>query len=331
MRLREVINNMKIKFHLPGLRFNYPLNMMLCSMMKKYPEFFRPDVEIGSFFGEFPTSRWNGGRFSNGDQCDAGFIQNVIRTINAQGIPIRYTYTNPLLHESDLKDEYCNFCMKAADNGMNEVLVVSPVLEEYIRKNYPGYKINSSTCKEIRTIEALNEELEKDYNLVVLDYNLNNQFELLEKIKDKARCEVLVNACCVPNCPRRGDHYKAIAKQQEIVLKNRKLPPGKQLPMKGWQCAYGDKNTFYTIQDYPTFISPDDVYEKYVPMGFYNFKIEGRTANLFGLIDKYAHYLMKPERRDEGRLMLTLNLQQSKIINVSTPRKSEWRNDGAKK
>lgn len=315
---------MRVKFHLPGLRYNYPLNMTLLSMLKTYPEFFRPGLEIASFFGEFPTSKWNGGRFSNGDQCDAGFIQNVIRSINEQGVPIRYTYTNPILNSSDLDDPYCNFCMQAADTGMNEVLVVSPVLEEYIRKTYPGYKINSSTCKEIRDIEGLNEELEKDYALVVLDYNLNNQFELLEKIEHKERCEILVNACCVPNCSRRGDHYKQIAKQQNVVLTNRKMPPDKQIPVPGWYCEHGDKNTFYSIQEYCTFVSPDDIWEKYAPMGFENFKIEGRTANIFGLIDKYAHYLMTPERRDEGRLLLTLNLEKSKVITVNRPRKGTW-------
>ena len=315
---------MKVKFHLPGLRYNYPLNMTLLSMLKTYPEFFREGLEIGSFFGEFPTSKWNGGRFSGGDQCDAGFVQNVIRAINEQGVPIRYTYTNPLINRNDLEDPYCNFCMKAADNGMNEVLVVSPILEEYIRKTYPSYKINSSTCKEIRDIDGLNEELEKDYALVVLDYNLNNQFDLLEKIKDKERCEVLVNACCAPNCPRRGDHYKYIGKQQNVVLTNRKIPQDKQVPVPGWYCEYGEKNTFYTIQGYSTFVSPDDVWDKYVPMGFVNFKIEGRTANIFGLIDKYAHYLMKPERRDEGRLFLTANLEKSKVISVSRPRRGTW-------
>ena len=315
---------MKVRFHLPGLRYNYPLNMTLLSMIKTYPEFFREGLEIGSFFGEFPTSKWNGGRFSGGDQCDAGFIKNVIKSINGQGVPVRYTYTNPLINSSDLDDPYCNFCMKEADNGMNEVLVVSPVLEEYIRKTYPSFKINSSTCKEIRDIDGLNEELEKDYALVVLDYNLNNQFDLLEKIKDKERCEVLVNACCVPDCPRRGDHYKHIAKQQNVVLTNRKIPQDKQVSIPGWYCEYGEKNTFYTIQKYSTFVSPDDVWEKYVPMGFVNFKIEGRTANIFGLIDKYAHYLMKPERRDEGRLFLTANLEKNKIITVGRPRKGTW-------
>ena len=37
-------------------------------------------------------------------------------------------------------------------------------MEEYIRKNYPSFAVNSSTCKEIRDIDGLNAELDKDYN-----------------------------------------------------------------------------------------------------------------------------------------------------------------------
>lgn len=315
---------MAVRFHLPGLRYNYPLNMLMLSMTKTYPHYFREGVEIASFFGEFPTSRWNGGRYSGDDQCDAAFVRAVVATINRAGIPVRYTYTNPLINEADLQDAYCNFCMKAADNGMNEVLVFSPLLEAYIRERYPRFKINSSTCKEIRSVAALNEELEKDYSLVVLDYNFNNQFELLEQVRHREKCEILVNACCVPNCPRRGAHYRAIADMQRVALKNRSHPEGSKIPVPQWRCEYGENASLYTIRDYPTFISADDIWEKYVPMGFENFKIEGRTANLFSLVDTYCYYLMKPEYKDEGRLMLMINLENSKVIKVNRPRKGSF-------
>ena len=315
---------MKARFHLPGLRYNYPLNMIFLNMMKRFPEYFKEDVEIASFFGEFPTSYWNGGRFSNGDQCDAGFIKEVVKSINAQGIPIRYTFTNPLITEADLDDPYCNFCMQVADNGMNEVLVFSPILEQYIRDKYPSYKINSSTCKEIKDMKVLDEELKKDYNLVVLDYNLNNQFDLLSQIENKEKCEILVNACCVPNCPRRGEHYREVAKQQRVALMNRKCPADKQIPLPKWYCEYGDKNSIYTIRDYKTYVSPEAIWEKYIPMGFQNFKLEGRTADIFLLVDTYCFYMMKPERMGEGRLLLLSNLRNNKIITVSAPRKGTW-------
>lgn len=313
-----------VKFHLPGLRYNYPLNMMILSMMKAGPEFFRDNIEIASFFGEFPTSRWGGGRFCNADQCDSNFIKMVVAEYNKAGVPVRYTYTNPDLNEHDLEDPYCNFCMEVADNGMNEVLVVNETLEKYIREKYPSFKVNSSTCKEIKNIDALNAELEKDYNLVVLDYNLNNQWDFLEQITDKERCEILINACCIPNCPKRGEHYKFIGQQQKVVLMNQKLPKDKQIKVPHWYCEHGEKNTLYKIMSFPTYVSPDDIFEKYVPMGFRNFKIEGRTGYLFNLIECYCHWLMKPEKRDEGRLMLIANLQSSGIINVSKPRPSSW-------
>ncbi|MCH5272522.1 MAG: hypothetical protein J1E35_02500 [Lachnospiraceae bacterium] len=316
---------MKVRFHLPGIRYNFPLNMLLLRLMENSPHFFREGLEIASMFGEFPTSKWNGGRFAGGgDQCNAEFIRAVIQKINEEGIPIRYTYTNPLLTEADLQDPYCNFCMKEADNGMNEVIVVSPILEEYIRKNYPNFKITSSTCKEIRDMDALNEELEKDYKYVVLDYNLNNQFDLLEQIKQKEKCEFLVNACCIPNCPRRGEHYRFVANQEMIALKNRKLPAGMQIEVPRWYCEYGEKTSLYIYKDYVTHISPEAIWETYVPMGFNNFKLEGRTANIFLLIDTYAYYFAKPEYRDEMRLLLTANLEANKVITVNKPKKGVW-------
>lgn len=310
----------KVRFHLPGLTYNYPLNMFWVSLLKTHPEFFREGVEIGSFFGVFPFSLWNGGRLLRDEQCDPNFVKEVVKNVNAQGIPVRYTYTNPLIEEEDIHDSFCNFCMQVGDNGKNEVMIVSPILEKYIRETYPSYVHNSSTCKEIKDVDALNKELEGDYKYVVLDYNLNNRWDLLEHVQQKEKLEVLVNTLCEPGCKRRGEHYKNVGRNQRIILENRKLPAGQKKPIEAWHCAYGDKNCIHTIQDYPTFISADDIWEKYVPMGINNFKIEGRTAYLFSLIDTYCYYMLKPECVGEARLMLIKNLEAAKIININQPR-----------
>lgn len=315
---------MSVKFHLPGLRANFPINMLLVKLMQHSPHYFREGLEIASFFGEFPTSKWNGGRYCGGDQCSTEYIRQVIKAVNAEGIPIRFTYTNPLITEEDLSDPYCNFCLREADNGLNEVIVVSPILEEYIRECYPNYKITSSTCKELKDIDAVNAELDKDYHIVVLDYNLNNKFDFLEQIKKKEKCELLANCCCVPNCPRRGEHYRFMATQEQIALQNRKLPANKQIEIPSWYCEYGEKTSVYVFKEYETHISPEAIWEKYVPMGFNQFKLEGRTANLFLLIDTYAYYFAKPEYRDEMRFVLTTNLQANRVITVNKPRKEVW-------
>ena len=83
-------------------------------------------------------------------------------------------------------------------------------------------------------------------------------------------------------------------------------------------CAVGVSLLFHT------YISPEAIFEKYVPLGFNNFKIEGRTGNLFNLIESYCLWLMKPEKRDEGRFMLITTLQATKVINVAQPRPGVW-------
>ena len=87
-----------------------------------------------------------------------------------------------------------------------------------------------------------------------------------------------------------------------------------------------DTSTDYmhTIQDYPTFISPEDIWEKYIPAGINNFKIEGRTGNLFSLIDTYCFFMLKPEKAGEARLLLLRNLEKARVITVSKPRPGQW-------
>ena len=314
----------KVRFHLPGLRYNYPLNMFWLSLLKQYPQYFREGVEIGSCFGEFPMSLWTGGRYVSGDQCDAGYIKAVIKNLNDQGVPVRFTYTNPEITKEDLDDPYCNFCMECANNGKNEVIIFSPVLEEYLRKKYPNFAYNSSTCKEIRDLDALNAEIAKDYKYVVLDYNFNNRWDILEKVEHPEKLEILVNALCIPDCPRRGEHYINQARNERIAIKNRSLPPEKRIPTIPWHCEYGDRNNIHTIQDYRTFVKPEDIWEKYVPAGINNFKIEGRTANLFSLIDTYCFFMLKPEYAGEARLLLLNNLTHAGIITVNKPRPGHW-------
>lgn len=78
-----------------------------------------------------------------------------------------------------------------------------------------------------------------------------------------------------------------------------------------------------------TYVSPEAIWEKYVPMGYVNFKIEGRTANLFQLVDTYCHYMIRPEYEGEARLLLLANLEKSHIITVNKPRPAKWENQSS--
>jgi hypothetical protein len=86
--------------------------------MKKYPEKFNDDYEIGSVYGTFPGAIWNGGRAVFGVMSKKD-IKLVLDNYNKLGIPVRFTWTNSLLEEKHLNDTYCNLIMELANNGRN--------------------------------------------------------------------------------------------------------------------------------------------------------------------------------------------------------------------
>ncbi len=299
---------MKARFHLPDFSGNFKLNLLFADMLKNRPDFFREGVEIASFYGVFPPCIWNGGR-PQGGMTDKNFIKAVIKTFNDRGIPLRYTFTNLMLEKKHLSDERCNMVLNLSNNGLNEAIVASPVLEDYLRRNFPKFKLTSSTCKRLNTEEALLAELEKDYHIVVLDYDFNNNFEVLEKLPRKKDIELLVNACCEPECPRRLEHYKSIGVQQIAYCEHIKKYPNLPFDADKYDtdnfrnCPFAKRGTF-EIRGLKTHISPDDIWEKYIPMGYEQFKIEGRTASPINVLETYMYYMAKPECRDEARFFL---------------------------
>ena len=149
---------MNINYHIPDFLKHFKLNRILIEALEIHPEWFRDNVKIGSSYGVFPTALWNGGRGSFG-LTDDRTMREVLKYYNDKGIPCRYTFTNPLITEEHLNDPFCNKMLKFGDNGLNEVIVFSPVLEQYIRENYPSYKITASTCRQLKTVEAVEEQL----------------------------------------------------------------------------------------------------------------------------------------------------------------------------
>lgn len=90
---------MKARFHLPDFAGHFKFNLVFAEMLAKYPHYFREGVEIASVYGVFPPSLWNGGR-TQGGISDKNFIKGVIKAFNDRGIPLRFTFTNPMLEKN---------------------------------------------------------------------------------------------------------------------------------------------------------------------------------------------------------------------------------------
>lgn len=297
---------MNAQFHIPGISTHFDLNYNYIKLVKERPELFRDGVEIASVYGTFPPALWNGGRAIRG-YTDLNSVAQIIKAYNDLGVRVRLTFTNPLLQPEHLEDEFCNEVCRIAENDINEIIIFSPLLEQYLRKKYPKFTYTSSTCKQIEDPEELKKELDRDYRLVVLDYNWNNQFDFLETLPHKEKCEFLLNAICISHCPMRKYHYQYLGQQQIInneiaplvgIMGAEIVPEG----MKPFRCPYD--TSLEKGMNQQTYISCDALYNKYMPMGFSNFKIEGRTYSHMAMLGEYIKYMVKPECEEEVHSIL---------------------------
>ena len=281
-------------FHLPGLfRFIRGYEVLL-EMIQDNPSILKDNVKIGSIYGS-PACIWNGGRIIAAT-FDKGDFENVKNVMEKYGIPARLTFTNCLLEEKHIYDTVGNILLEVFNTGHNEIICNKEVLENYIRNKYKdNYKYISSTTKRLLDKEQQLQELKKDYYLIVLDYNHNKDFDFLQTIENKDKCEILCNAVCKPNCPLRAKHYEEISKAQ---LENdcRIL----------FQCEDAHKWFWQVKKENQSFISIEDIKNIYLPMGFSNFKLEGRTSNPMDWVEIILYYLIKAEYKEETRAKLQI-------------------------
>lgn len=277
-------------FNIPGFYDHLELNKFIIRLQIEHPEYFYEDVKIASVFGNFHLCPWDGGRnfiYYNQQQTKEEVIQ-ISSLYNSADIPLRLIFTNPTIEDTDVYNRYCNMILKELHNGMNEVCINSPILEKYIRENYPKYKIISSTTKRLSSPEKSLDELNKDYFQVCLDYDLNHNLEYLESIPKEQRhkVEFLSNAICKPNCLIRKKHYEYTGRAQKTWLRD------KYDVYQG--CNIKESITHPSKLGKGNNLSLGDI-DKYNKMGFKYFKLEGRTLPSSELFGCYLYYFIKPE------------------------------------
>ena len=277
----------EIYWHLPGFCYFFYLNQVLIKLMKDYPDKFMDGYKIGSVYGTFPGAIWNGGRAVFGLTAK-GDMEKILSTYNRMDVPVRFTWTNSLLTKEHLSDTYCNLIMRLADNGKNQVLVNTQVLEDYLREKYPSFAYISSTTKRITDPAKLQEELERDYFLVVLDYDLNHDEQVLDMLRPCAdRVEILVDEICFPGCERRREHYADESRAQLEFEKG-----------TVFDCPNRTKKpSFAECRKRPAFISREEL-GGYIEKGFCNFKLVGRGLPIEMVKESYLYYLVKDGQQE---------------------------------
>ena len=94
------------------------------------------------------------------------------------------------------------------------------------------------------------------------------------------------------NCPDRKACYENVSQKNlgEIVASHKCRQPGSE---RGYRFSLAMKN--------PSFISLENIRETYLPLGFSNFKIEGRGLGSALLLEFILYYMTKPKHHLEVR------------------------------
>lgn len=294
----------KIYYHLPGLFEFYELYQKFLPLFDKHREYFYDWCEIGSIYGAPADCIWGGGRVGFGD-CNPYEVKELM---NKYGISARLTFSNSLLRDEHLRDYKCNELCRIFAEGkeyQNGVIIYSDILLDYLKNRYENLYFISSTTKVLTDFSEFRDELcREEYKYIVPDFRLNKEFEKFEDLsqEEKDKVEFLCNECCYFGCNDRKACYENVSRKNLGELEEH-------------QCKAPDLSGGYSFSKAmtnPGFISVDDIVSTYAPMGFSNFKIEGRSLGSVLVLEFLLYYMVKPQYqinvREEIYLDNTLDL-----------------------
>ena len=273
-------------YHLPGLFEFYELYRAFLPLFREHREYFHGWCDIGSIYGAPADCIWGGGRVGFGDNDP----REVLALMQEYGISARLTFSNSLLRKEHLSDKQCNrLCTLFNEQGGNGVIVHSDLLLEYLKGHYPDLYFVSSTTKVLTDFrQFLNEVNRDDFRYVVPDFRLNKAFDKLNSLTNtqKDKVEFLCNECCWFGCTDRKKCYETVSRKNlgESCGDHHCIAPGGN---EGYRFSKAMTN--------PGFIGVKDIRNRYLPMGFSNFKIEGRGLGSALILEFLLYYMTKPE------------------------------------
>ena len=280
-------------YHLPGLFEFYELYKIFLPLYREHRDWFYDWCDIASLYGAPSDCLWGGGRaaFSDAD------VDDVLELANEFGISARLTFSNSLLREEHLSDRKCNeLCKKFSNTSVKSgVIVHSDLLADYLKSKYPQLYLVSSTTKVLTNFDDFQAELSRpDFDYVVPDFRLNKAFDKLAALPQvqKDKVEFLCNECCDFDCKNRKLCYENVSRKNlglEVADHKCSSPDA----AGGYRFSLAMKN--------PAFIGLQDIKNTYLPMGFTNFKLEGRGLGSAIVLEFLLYYMTKPESQLQVR------------------------------
>ena len=294
-------------YHLPGLFEFYEFYCEFLPLWRDHRDWFYEWCDIASIYGAPEGSLWGGGRTSVGN-ADA---RDILKLTEKYNISARLTFSNSLLREEHLTDKKCNDLCKLFEGAKipSGVIVHSDLLLEYLKEKYPDLYLISSTTKVLTNFDDFRAELNRpDFKYIVPDFRLNKSLDQLASLtqEEKDKVEFLCNECCDINCTSRKACYENVSRKNLANFSD--SDPAEEIP--DYKCTSPEGQGGYKFSKAmknPAFISIQDIQKTYIPMGFSNFKLEGRGLGSAILLEFILYYMTKPEHHIEVREAIYLD------------------------
>ncbi len=233
------------------------------------------DIQI---YGVLPTSLMgSGGSGPNIPSMTTEQAEEYIDSAHSAGLTFNYLLNAPCLNNMEWREDTHRELLQHLewlDNaGVDGVTVAIPYLMELIKRQFPRLRVEVSTIAHVNSVARAEFFESLGADSIILDYNINRDFELLEAIRSAVNCElgVMTNTLCLYQCPYEYYHNNALghASQSHNALN------GYYIDYCAFQCSlnrFDDPSQFIKAR----WIRPEDVHV-YQQMGMNFFKVSGRA------------------------------------------------------
>lgn len=282
--LKKKIN---VQISLPNFHNQVFLNLCFITLQENNKTVFKNGFQITAAEGCFPYSIWSLDRDRR--YITAHDVETTLDLYAKHGISVNYIFDNDCISKDDLSDRFSNMLLELAHKSGNGVYVKSDLLYDYIKQNFPVYKLIKIADKD-----------DFDKKDILIESKYNNFFKK-DDVKFKENAYITLNPICPADCRHYDEHRTYIANEQLNFYGISDI----------YVCPLKRDFNFFDLKCNSNFIS-EEMMKDYIKAGFHNFRIDFPSIEkcidvsygIYDTIESYIYYLIKPEYKDEIRHLI---------------------------
>lgn len=185
--------------------------------------------------------------------------------------------------------------------GIEIVTVGFPYMVRLVQEVLPGMKIKASSVCRINSVYRATQYEDFGVDEIVIDENINRDFDTLTAIRDAVSCELelIANPCCLHDCPHQPEHVA----QDGHASQTHSMDNYCYLQFPYYNCTL--KKITYPVEIIKArWIRPEDLWA-YEEIGYSKFKVVERFKKTEALLSTVKAY---HNRSYQGNLVDILTL-----------------------